>query len=186
MSHRLAHYSYTWYNVPEAVELTMPNTYETVADLKARITKVEQQHLDRRIVHEQDHSLWRLDQYVLEEIRHNSRLKKENYPSVTSNAPRTLSRAVMAMHNKNRPSLRLQLPPDVSTEESDTINANERLIEGALYENDLIRGRRGDAPLQEELTWFIAHRGGAIFRVLVRPGDKASQFPIDVYDPWEC
>ena len=186
MSHRLAHYSYTWYNVPEAVELTMPNTYETVADLKARITKVEQQHLDRRIVHEQDHSLWRLDQYVLEEIRHNSRLKKENYPSVTSNAPRTLSRAVMAMLNKNRPSLRLQLPPDVSTEESDTINANERLIEGALYENDLIRGRRGDAPLQEELTWFIAHRGGAIFRVLVRPGDKASQFPIDVYDPWEC
>lgn len=164
----------------------MSNRYETIEDLKARINKVERQHDGRRRMHELDHSLWRLDEYVLEEIRHNSRIKKENYPSFTSNAPRTLSRAVMAMLNKNRPRIRINLPPDVSDAEQDVINANERLIEGALYENDLVRARRGDNKTQYEVTWYLAHRGGVIIRPLVRPGERATQFPIDVFDPYEC
>ena len=160
--------------------------YDSIADLKGRITRVMAQHQSRRDAHDLDHSLWRLDSYVLEELRHNSRLKRENYPAFTSNAPRTLSRAVMAMLNKNRPRLRILTPPDVSEEESDTINANERLLEGAMYENDLVRGRRGDNNMQYEITWYIAHRGGVILRPLVLPDARVTNFPVDVYDPYEC
>lgn len=160
--------------------------YDSMVDLKARITKVMQQHQGRREAHDRDHSLWRLDTYVLEELRHNTRLKRENYPAFTSNAPRTLSRAVMAMLNKNRPKLRILTPPDVSDQESDVINANERLIEGALYENDLLRGRRGDNNMQTEITWYLAHRGGVILRPLVLPDARVTNFPVDVYDPYEC
>lgn len=164
----------------------MTSQYQTIPDLMARVKKVEAQHESRRTMHEVDHALWRLDEYILEEVRHNSRVKKENYPSFTSNAPRTLSRAVMAMLTKNAPTLKINLPVDVSMQESNVINANERLIEGAIYENDLIRGRRGDLRLQQEIVWYIAHRGGVILRPLVVPESKVTAFPIDVYDPYEC
>jgi len=164
----------------------MANRYTEIPDLLARVTKVESQHEMRRSMHEEDHVLWRLDEYILEEVKHNSRIKKENYPSFTSNAPRTLSRAVMAMLTKNAPRIRINLPPDVTMDESRIINANERLIEGALYENDLIRGRRGDQKMQQEIVWYVAHRGGVIIRPLVVPENRITAFPIDVYDPYEC
>ncbi len=160
--------------------------YDEISDVLKRVGKVERQHESRRMMHDLDHSLWRLDAYVLEEVRHNSRIKRENYPSFTSNAPRTLSRAVMSMLNANRPRLRIAMPGDVSDEESDVINANERLIEGALYENDLLRGRRGDNNMQREITWYLAHRGGVIIRPLVLPDGRVTKFPIDVFDPYEC
>lgn len=159
---------------------------DAMSDLMARVSKAEAQHLGRRAMHEEDHALWRLDEYILEEVRHNSRIKKDNYPSFTSNAPRTLSRAVMAMLTKNAPRIRLSLPVDVTVAEGNIINANERLIEGAIYENDLVRGRRGDNKLQQEIVWYIAHRGGVIIRPLVMPESKELPFPIDVYDPYEC
>lgn len=157
-----------------------------MTDLMARAKKVEAEHEGRRSMHELDHSLWRLDEYILEELRHNSRIKKENYPSFTSNAPRTLSRATMSVLTKNKPRIRINLPTDVTDAESRVINANERLIEGAIYENDLIRGRRGDNNLQQEIVWYIAHRGGVVIRPLVVPESKVTAFPIDVYDPYEC
>lgn len=165
---------------------TKTDLANTMTDLMARVKKAESQHELRRVMHETDHALWRLDEYILEEVRHNSRVKKENYPSFTSNAPRTLSRAVMAMLTKNTPRIRITLPADVTDKESRIINANERLIEGAIYENDLIRGRRGDNKLQQEIVWYIAHRGGVVIRPLVVPESKVMAFPIDVYDPYEC
>lgn len=164
----------------------MPSHFTEISDLLARVTRVETHHEPRRRMHEEDHALWRLDEYILEEVRHNSRIKRENYPSFTSNAPRTLSRAVMAMLTKNTPRIQIALPPDVTSDESRIINANERLIEGALYENDLLRGRRGDNKLQQEIVWYIAHRGGVILRPLVVPESRVTAFPIDVYDPYEC
>lgn len=164
----------------------MSNRYQEISELKARVQKVEEQHVQRKRQHELDHSLWRLDDYVLEELKHNTRLKREDYPSVTSNAPKTLSRATMAMLNKNRPRLRITLPPDVSQQEEDVINANERLVEGSLYDNDLIRGRRGDLPLQEEATWYIAHRGGVILRTLVDPDGVQTFARHTAFDPYEC
>lgn len=162
------------------------NRYETISDLVARVVNLENDHVARRTMHEDDHSLWRLDEYVLEEIKHNSRIKRENYPSFTSNAPRTLSRAVLAMLNKNGPRITFQMPPDVSPDEADRIANNERLIYGAIYENDLLRSSRVDNPLQYEITWYIAHRGGVVLRPLVRPDGKRTKFPVDVYDPYEC
>lgn len=162
------------------------NRYETVSDLLGRVTKLESDHLDRQTMHEQDHALWRLEEYVLDEIRHNSKIKQANYPAFTSNAPRTLSRAVLAMLNKNGPRIMFQMPPDVSPEEADRISNNERLIYGAIYENDLLRSARADNSLQYEITWYIAHRGGVIIRPLVRPDGVATKFPVDVYDPYEC
>lgn len=164
----------------------MPNRYTEISDLKARILKVEEQHQARKTMHELDHALWRLDDYVLEEIRHNSRLKREDYPSVTSNAPKTLSRAVMAMLNRNKPRLRIQLPPDVSEEEEDTINRNERLVEGCWYDMDLKRMRRGDLGLQSEMTWYIGHRGGVVCRMIVDPNGRLTFAGGEVYDPYEC
>lgn len=164
----------------------MPNTYTEMSDILGRVTKVESQHVQRKIMQEEDHSLWRLDEYVLEEVRHNSRIKKENYPSFTSNAPRTLSRAIQAILGKHAPRIRINLPVDVTRPDSDVINRNERLIDGALYENDLIRRRRGDLSVQQEIVWYVAHRGGVIIRPLVVPESRVTAFPVDVYDPLEC
>lgn len=164
----------------------MQNIFEELTDLKGHIEDVEKDHIARKHEHELDHSLWRLDSYILEEIRHNTVIKKENFPSFTSNAPYTLSRATMALANRNAPSIRFQLPPDVTEEEEDVASNNERLIYGALFDNDLLRARRDDNTLQYELTWYIIHRGGVLFRPLFEPEKRQAKFRILVYDPYEC
>lgn len=166
----------------------MANIYtaDNSNELKGRIEEVEKDHIARKQEHELDHSLWRLDDYILEEIKHNSMIKKENFPSFTSNSPYTLSRATMALANKNVPLIRFQLPPDVTEEEEDAANDNERLVYGALYDLDQLRARRDDNNLQYEMTWYIIHRGGVLFRPLFEPEKRFAKFRVAVYDPYEC
>jgi len=166
----------------------MANIYtkDDLDELKGHILRVETDHQARKSEHELDHSLWRLDEYVLEEIRHNSLIKKENFPSFTSNAPYTLSRATMALANRNTPTIRFKTPPDIEEDEEDKANDNERLIYGALYDNDQLRARRDDNSLQYELTWYIIHRGGVLFRPLFEPEKRFAKFRVHVYDPYEC
>jgi hypothetical protein len=159
--------------------------FETPHDLLKKVEEIEQKHVNRKASHELDHRLWRLDTYVLDELKHNTLIKKENYPSFTSNAPRTLSRVVTAMLNKNKPLLEITIPLDATVEEEETVNNNERLVNGAFYETDRIRSHKGDTNLQWDITWFIIHRGGVVVRPLFTPGDR-QKFKIAVYDPHEC
>ena len=111
------------------------NEQSTVDDILAEVTRVETKHVTRKYEHELDHSLWRLDQYILDEIQHNALFKEKDYPSFTSNDPRTLSRVVMAMATKHIMLIKTTLPSDVSHEEEDMINNNERLVLGPIHES---------------------------------------------------
>lgn len=166
----------------------MRNSYRKgdIDALLGHILSVEERHIARKGNHELDHSLWRLDDYILEEVRHNSLIKKENFPSFTSNNPRTLSRAVMALLAKNSPTVRIDVPTEASEEEEDTISANEYLAYGMLYDADMLRARSDQNKLQWELAWYIAHRGGVLIRPLFEPGKIVTPFRITVYDPYEC
>lgn len=152
----------------------------------AKAIEVESRHTIRRSMHELDHSLWRLDEYVLDELKFNTTIKKGNYPSFTSNSPRTLSRVVSAMLNKNAMKYRITLPPDVSETEEDTINSNERLVLGGLYEVDRKRTHNDENTLQWALTWYIIHRGGVSLLPLWTPDDKRDQWKVLVFDPYDC
>lgn len=164
----------------------MSDRFEDISKLVGYAKSIEDKHEGRRTIHELDHSIWRLDEYVLEELKHNSTLKKENWPTFTSNAPRTLSRVVSAMLNKNKMQIKFLIPPNATEEEENSLNANESLVMGAVYENNQIRAHRGDTSLQWDITWYIIHRGGVATIPLFTPEDKKNKYKISVYDPYEC
>ena len=88
--------------------------FATIQDIGAKVKRVEQKHIGRKELQVLDHGLWLIDEYILEEVKHNSLIKEEDYPSFTSNSPRTLSRVVMAMTNKNRVLVKTNVPNDVT------------------------------------------------------------------------
>ena len=155
-------------------------------DILDKVQEVEGRHNERKRQHELDQSLWRLDAYVLDEVKARSLIKEEDYPSFTSNAPRTLSRVMMAMLNKNKVRFKFMLPPDVSEEEEDIINNNERLIVGALYDVDRVRSHNDESNLQWAISWYITHRGGAIAMPKWVPENKRNQWQVMIPDPFDC
>ena len=160
--------------------------FPTLSDITGKVKSVEDKHRTRKLNHELDHSLWRLDKYVLDELRHNTVQKQEDYPSFTSNAPRTLSRVVSAMANKNKVMLNMKTPNDASDEEEDVISKNEGLVLGGLYEVDRVRAHKGMSKLQWEISWYVIHRGGVILTPLWVPSDRRNEWRVGTPDPYEC
>lgn len=145
--------------------------------------------------HDEDEHIWNLRPYVLEEVRTFGANPSE-WPSVTLNGPRTYWSAVRRSVTAAAPRIKVELPP-ISSDPADANSyrrvleeaaKHERFARGVLREIDEVRIRRDMQPLQFDMAWQMAIRGGSIARVWLDPNAPA-QANVSLWDPrtavWE-
>jgi hypothetical protein len=149
---------------------------EYAKDLLSRQQKRLQKHI--RI-----ERILRLEKWVLEEIRKDAPSKQDDWPTVTSNEPKTLFNAIRRACNKYPVRHQIQLPQLPSDAEHQEINRHEQLLIGAYNDADLLRRRRSMNRLQTDAEWFCSVRGGVFVRPLVLRSAPFTPFRIEIWDP---
>lgn len=162
--------------------------YKSRDDVIARVSQLDTRTdtQARYAAHDEDEHVWALRKYVLEEIATFGGNPAE-WPSVTLNGPRTYWSAVRRSVTASRPHIKVDLPPIGEGEEPlrkvlEETARHERFAMGILEENDEVRIRRGLQPLQLDMAWQMAIRGGSIARVWLDP-NSSPQFNIALWDP---
>jgi hypothetical protein len=159
---------------------------QTAGDLKEITTELEKRHKTRVEQQELDEKIWRLEKYVLQEVKDTAREK--NYPTFTGNDPRNFTDVIVWSLNRYR----IEWRGDVyevlrDAAKKDEISAHERFAQGVCREIDELRSRRVEMPLQHDVAWFNAIRGGCVLRPwVIKAGAGVTPFRADLWDPMEC
>lgn len=149
-------------------------------------------HVARYRMHEEDEALWRLERYTLEELKLVGQgVDPRQWPSFTSNSPRTYWNAIRRATTSHTPLLRVQLP-GMPMEQGDDFelykamldetSRHERFGYGVLHSIDEQAVKRGMRPFQDNLAWHLAIRGGVFIRPWFDP-DARNNFRVDLWDP---
>lgn len=146
-------------------------------------------HVARFRAHDVDERIWRLEKYVLEELKtFGAGTDAKLWPSYTSNGPRTFWNAIRRATTSNGPRFKIQLPSMI---DADIDEFDEMLIETARHEHfavgvwnsvDEQRMRRGELPLQDQVAWDLGIRGGVFLRPWFDP-DAHFPFQVERWDP---
>jgi hypothetical protein len=150
--------------------------------------ELEKRHQARFTQYDADEKLWRLDEYVLEEIAENAKARKDDYPSYTANEPRNYFDVVIA--SLNRFPLRWRGEQigggEGITGDEEEISVHERFATGLWREIDDLRLRCADMPFQHDIAFYHALRGGSAIRPWILGRVPVTPFRAELWDLREC
>jgi len=159
----------------------MPN-FTDIDDVRGYAKELLARQQNRLEKHIRIERINRLEKWVLEEVNRAAPQHQDDWPTVTTNEPRTLFNAIRRACGKNAVRHQIELPQLPTEEEHDEINRHERLLIGCWNDTDLLRRRRGMGRFQMDGIWFTALRGGVFVRVLVQKTAPFTPFRIELWD----
>jgi hypothetical protein len=160
----------------------MPNFSTDIDDVRGYAKDLLGRQQGRMEKHIRVERINRLEKWVLEEVNRAAPQHKDNWPTVTTNEPRTLFNAIRRACGKNDVRHQIELPQLPTDEEHDEINRHERLLIGCWNDTDLLRRRRGMGRFQQDGLWFAALRGGVFVRPLVLKSAPFTPFRVELWD----
>jgi len=160
----------------------MPN-FVDIKEVRDYATDLLSRQQGRLIKHIRMERINRLEKWVLEEVNRAAPQHKDNWPTVTTNEPRTLFNAIRRACGKYGVRHQIELPQLPTEEEHEEINRHERLLIGGYNDTDLLRRRRSMGRFQMDGIWFAALRGGVFVRPLLLRSAPFTPFRIEIWDP---
>lgn len=164
-----------------------------IEDLTEYVNYLEKRtdHVARIELHKEDEAIWRMERYVLEEVKMGGvGVNPAMWPSFTSNGPRTYWNAVRRAVTSNDPRIRVVLPgfpdngmsPQLFNAMLAETDRHEHFAYGTWAEIDERRVKRGKSPFISSYAYLMAVRGGAFLRPWFM-SDTRVPFDVDLWDP---
>ena len=158
---------------------------KTPSDLIGQTKDLETTSQTRLSRQDEDERLWRLERYTLEEISERAPQREKDFPSFTSNEPRTQADAFIGMLTRTPIRPRGEIIGAADPTEENEISVHERFLIGVSRLLDHQRRSRGESSLQEDVAWYMAIRGGTIVRTWLDDKPGPNPFGVTLFDPIE-